>query len=101
MKICLTTRLEISKQNEIIELLKLYFPDCKIKFVIKARKYKKKPIKKKTIGNVKSKNFKKINKQMSYLQKEWLEDYRYNKQIQEDGINKIIDHYTKIKKLEY
>ena len=46
MKVCLSTKLEISKEKEITDLLRLHFPKYNIKIIIKPRKYTMKEVRK-------------------------------------------------------
>ena len=109
MKVCLTTKLEISKEKEITDLLKLHFPECNIKIIVKPRKYTMKEVKKveKVKKVAKSKKVEKVTrvrkrkpkeiKLIPYKEAEWLKDRIYEKEMQEEGIQQLIDYYTKIK----
>lgn len=106
MKVCLSTKLEISKEKEITDLLRLNFPECNIKIIVKPRKYTMKEVKKvekikkvkqaKKVAKTKKIKPKKV-KIIPYREAEWLKDRMYEKQMQEEGLQQLINHYTKIK----
>ncbi len=106
MKVCLSTKLEISKEKEITDLLRLHFPKYNIKIIIKPRKYTMKEVRKvEKIKKVKqykrvAKNRKTIPKKVKIIpdrENEWLKDRMYEKEMHEEEIQKLINYYTKIK----
>ena len=37
---------------------------------------------------------------MPEKEKEWVKDYQFNKVMQEEGLQKVVSYYTKIKNME-
>lgn len=119
MNICLSTKLEISKEKEIKEVFDELFPECKVKINIKPRKCKKKKrvkqkkaksqeqlqetnknvipnnktVKKENVTRIICKKAKKERNWIPYFDGECMKDLQYNRAKQEDAIKKIVDYY--------
>lgn len=94
MKVILTTKKEITNLKEITDLLNLILFNYNIVVKEKTQVVKKKKVKK--TKKIKPKEVKII----PYREAEWLKDRMYEKEMQEEGLQQLIYHYTKIKMKE-